>query len=159
MKKTILYLTAIVFIFIACEKEYIPDEDAYRDSNLIGTWKSSYIIDPNDSSGLFVFTQDGYAESTYWINNDQLKGFKDLSGLWHNITEPDEKGIGKFYHASIYKHWTNGRWEKEKYYRVIGNQDTLLLGSEYNKLTDTLIWNSYQLKYNGPKYVSIDSIN
>ena len=151
-------IVILTFILMSCEpKVYYPDDNSSRDINIIGTWrfKSSEVV---DSSGLFVFTEEGFADYTYWVNNDQMIGFFDLGGLWYNIDLPDEKGIGKIYHASTSSSWQMRRWESNILYKISREKDTLMIGSNYNTITDTLVWNDYQLIYNGAKYVGIDTL-
>lgn len=158
INKVKISIVIMLFILMSCEpKVYYPEDDSSRDINLVGTWRFKY-SDEVDSSGLFVFTKEGFADNTYWVSNNQMIGFFDLGGLWYNIYLPDEKGIGKIYHASTSSSWQMRRWESNIFYKISREKDTLIIGSNYNTITDTLVWNDYQLIYNGAKYVGIDTL-
>jgi len=154
-----ILVVSLSLTFMSCEpKEFYPDINSIRDPNLIGTWRYLTDFNPEDSSGLFVFTIEGYADGTYWVNNQQMKGFFDLGGLWYNIQLPDDNEIGEVYHASRYDSWQMRRWESNFYYKLSSNKDTLLKGRKYNLFTDTLVWNEYQLVFEGADYIRIDTL-
>ncbi|WP_235208377.1 hypothetical protein, partial [Saccharicrinis fermentans] len=152
---SILYL--FLLFFTSCEpKEFFPDPNSQRDENLFGTWRN--IDTPKADSSFVIFTSTGYYGNTSFINNNQITGFTNLDGLWYNLTIYGLNDIGKYYTASTSKHWTNGRWESESYYILNETNDTLYLGSSKDNLNDIYIRNDYQLIYDGPDYVGIDSI-
>ena len=149
MKKVSLIL--IVILFAACDKEYYPDGNAYRDSNLYGTWM--YPIH-NDDTYLYVYTEEGYCGDTYKINANKYKG---IDGIWYveqtnnNLTYSRIHAQKRFRYG-IYKH-------KIDYF--FQGKDTLFQKFDYddNSKWDTLIRYKYQLIFDGPDYVGLDSIN
>lgn len=151
-----LSIICVFLLFASCEpEEFFPDPNADRDENLFGTWRN---IDTHKADSSFiVFSSIGYYGSTSFINNNQIKGFTNLDGLWHNLTIYNLNDIGQYYTAGTSKHWTNGRWESESYYMLSETNDTLYLGSTKENLTDIYVRNDYQLIYDGPDYVGIDS--
>ncbi len=162
MKYVIMFFS-IIFLF-ACEaEEHFPDVNTYRDADLFGTWR---LIDssPNDSS-LYVFTNKGYVGSTSYLKNAQPKGFTNLDCLWHNTESIGKDGWGKIFETDIYTSWTKTRFVGENYYRLSESKDTLYLAYINLKTkqadkgkSSIFVKNSYQLIFDGPKYVGIDSI-
>jgi len=150
------YIFILVILISSCRGEdFLPDVDALRDPNLIGTWREAEgSVNALDST-FIVFTNDGYFGGTYYVNNKQLNGFTDLDGLWHNIylTDDDTKK-GKYYTASLTKHWTNGRWEHEEYYYYSNDKDTLIMVSDNYEYK--YVRNEYQLIFNKYKYIGIE---
>ena len=161
--KYVIMLFSLVF-FLACEpEEHFPDVNAYRDAELIGTWR---IKDASSKDSTFyVFTSHGYTGSTSYINNAQIKGFTNLTEIWHNIEGIADDGWGKIYLADGSSSWTMKRNVNEKYYKLTESKDTLYLASvslktkQANKdKPSVFVKNRYQLIFDGPKYVGIDSI-
>ncbi len=153
-KQLILVLVDLNAI-VACRKEYFPDLNALRDENLIGTWR--HIDSPQADSSFIVFTKEGYYGSTYWVNNAQLRAFVNLDGIWQNTSIASAQTTGQIYTAATSKHWTHQRWTSENYYMMSLTNDTLYLGSDDWNLKDIYIRNNYQIIYDGPNYIGIDS--
>lgn len=147
-----------------CEtKEYYPDINAERDVNLFGTWR---FVDssPQDSS-LYVFTSDGYVGSSYFVDNDQIYGFTNLYLLWKNVELIGADGWGKIYVAETSSSWQKMRSENEEYYKLSENNDTLYLAyidlktKESDKDSPSiLVRNDYQLLFDGPFFIEIDTL-
>ena len=162
MKFLIMFLS--IALLSACEpQEYFPDVNADRDADLFGTWQS--VDQSSEDSSFYVFTSQGYIGSTNYINNAQLKGFTNLDQIWHNIEGIAEDGWGKIYIADGSSSWTMKRNVNEKYYRLSESKDTLYLAYISLKTKqadkskpDVFLRNSYQLKFDGPKYVGIEPI-
>lgn len=152
-----------LIFFFACEaEEHFPDTNAYRDADLFGTWKSIH-SSPNDSS-LYVFTNKGYVGPTSYVNNAQLKGFFGLQSIWHNIEGVADDGWGKIYIADGSSSWTMMRNVNEKFYRLSESKDTLFLvyislktKQADKENPDIFLKNSYQLIFDGPRYVGIET--
>jgi hypothetical protein len=153
-----------IIFFFACEaEEHFPDVNASRDADLFGTWKSIH-SSPNDSS-LYVFTNKGYVGSTSYVNNAQIKGFTNIHEIWHNIEGVADDGWGKIYIADGSSSWTKMRNVGEKFYRLSESKDTLYLASvslktkQADKENATVfVKNSYQLIFDGPRYIGIETI-
>jgi hypothetical protein len=151
-----------LILLFACEpEEYFPDVNAYRDADLFGTWRS--IHSSSIDSSFYVFTSLGYIGSTSYINNAQIKGFTNLNQIWNNIEGIAEDGWGKIFIADASSSWTKKRSVNEEYYRLSESKDTLYLShvSLKTKQADkekpsVYIKNSYNLIFDGPKYVGID---
>jgi hypothetical protein len=145
MKNCILILS-LVFL-LACEKEYFPDPNAYRDKALFGTWL--YINNTESYPVLKVFTEDGYMGKVFFTNN--YSSANSLGAIYSTNSDND----------IIYEHsqFRKGIYSREVKYRTI-TYDTLLLEKKLDEQEwDTLVRYRYQLKYDGPKYVGLDSIN
>ncbi len=163
--ENIFLIFFLVIVFAGCEpKEYFPDVNAERDADLFGTWRSIDDLSSEDSS-FYVFTNQGYVGSTSYINNAQIKGFTNLYQIWHNIESIAEDGWGKVFIGDASSYWTMRRNENEKYYRLSESKDTLYMSyvnlktKKANKeKPDIFIKNSYQLLFDGPNYLGIDSI-
>jgi len=149
------YILFLIVIISSCQsKHFLPESDALRDPDLFGTWRSVENIE-NPDSIFRVFTTDGYYGQISYANNEYLKGFTDLDGLWHNIYLPDgSTSKGKCYIASLTKHWTNGRWEQEGIYYFSKDKDTLFRVSGDNEYK--YVHNEYQLKFNKSKYTGME---
>jgi hypothetical protein len=150
MKNCILILS-LVFL-LACEKEYFPDPNAYRDSNLFGTWiRLQFLREEADNP--LVFDSQGYCGSTVGFINSNTNelSYQDIDGIWY-VEERTSKN--NLIHSK--KRFRNGIWEHtEEYYF---QNDTLFL-RDLRYDWDTLVKYKYQLEYDGPNYVGLDSIN
>ena len=161
--KNVFYVIVCVLAITSCEpKEYLPDLNATRDIDLFGTWRSIEV--PIDDSSFYVFTDEGYVGSTYYVNNAQLEGFTNLYQIWKNTESVGNDGWGKVYIADASSHWTMRRNENEEYYRLSESKDTLYLVYINLKTKEAnfdepsiFMKNDFQLVYNGPTYVGIDS--
>lgn len=156
MINKLLVLFTSLFL-LACEKEYFPDENSYRDEALFGTWIRLQLINTENPS-IEVYTEEGYCGSSVSYNNAQSNyevSFQGLNGIWY-VEEKDTKN--DFEHNRIHSknRFRKGIWEHtEEYYF---KNDTLFL-RDLRYEWDTLVKYKYQLKYDGPNYVGLDSIN
>jgi hypothetical protein len=158
MKNIKLYLTAIMFIFIACEKEYIPVENAFRDEALFGTWIRLQHLDSNHPT-VEVYNEQGYCGRTSSFSNAQSNNqiaFQGIDGIWH-VEKANNENIFQYNRIQSQKRFRNGIWEHtEEYYF---QNDTLFLRNIRYDDWDTLVKYKYQLIYDGPKYIDLDTIN
>lgn len=155
MKKVLLILS-IVFLN-ACEKEYFPDENAYRDEALFGTWIRLQQLNENNPS-VQVYNEDGYCGGTISFNNAQSDyniAFQGIDGIWY-VEKANSSNGYQFNRIQSQKRFRNGIWKTtEEYY--LSNDTLYLRDLRYD--WDTLVKYKYQLKYDGPNYVGLDSIN
>lgn len=162
--RTALFLILIFVSLISCqEKSYYPNTSAYRDPDLVGTWR--YDVSNNEDSTFIVYTAEGYTGCSYYVNNAQIEGFTGLHQIWQNIEEVGNDGWGKIYHADDFSSWVKWRSEDEAFYRISESKDTLfycyinLKTKKANKnKPEVYIRNAFQLIFDGPTWVCIDSI-
>jgi len=136
-----------MLLFVSCNKEYFPDEDAYRDADLAGTW--SFINNTEDYSVYEVFTIDGYMGEVQFTENYSSKN--SLSAIYSNNSED----------SIIFEHsrFRNGNYSRKLLYDLSLNRDTLFLKKQPdNEKWDTLVRSKYQLIYAGSKFVRVDTI-
>jgi len=148
---------SLVFLF-ACEKEYFPDPNAYRDEALFGTWIRLQLHRKKVDNPL-VFNSQGYCGSTVSFNNAQSNyktAFQSIDGIWY-IEKANSTNGYQFnrIHSQSYLRSKYFWKDTEEYY--IQN-DSLILRDLDNNYTDTLVKYKYQLKYDKTKYVGLDSI-
>jgi len=148
MKKITIIIS--VLLLMSCNKEYFPEKDAFLDPKLIGTW--SYINVKEDYPVLQVFTKEGYTGRIDFVENYSKE--KSLIVIYYN---EHKDNVSLIYERSRFK-W--GRFKSEVEYYVSDNSDTLFYKREYddNGKYDTLIKYDYQLIFDGPEYIGIDSI-
>ncbi len=155
IKMKIIQLILISLLAISCEKEYFPDKNAYRDPNLVGTWVRLEQL-YSDNPTIEIYNDDGYCGGTISYNNAQSNyniTFQDIDGLWYVEQACESNGIP---YNRIYsqKRFRNGIWEHTEEYFFKG--DTLFL-RDLRYDWDTLVKYKYQLIYNGPNFVGVDS--
>ena len=153
MKKVSLILIAI--LFVACDKEYYPDGNAYRDSNLYGTWIRLFELNNDDTQTLQVYTEEGYCGDTYKIPN--ANKYISVDGIWY-VEQTNNNLACNRIHSQ--KRFRNGIYKHKIDYFFHG-KDTLFQKNDYDDVSkwDTLIRYKYQLIFDGPDYVGLDSIN
>jgi len=155
--KNYVLVFSLLFL-LACEKEYFPDPNAYRDETLVGTWVSLQFLNSSYLTVL-VFTQQGYCGRTSSYINAQSNykiAFQDIDGIWYVEQTNNENNL-QYNRIHSQKRFRNGIWKHTEEYYFQG--DTLFLRNISYKEWDTLIKYKYQLIYDGPKYIGLDSIN
>lgn len=152
--KRIIIISIILSSLFSCEKIYYPDENAYRDPDLIGTWQKPSKID----TILMVFTNEGYRDIVYYIDNDNYTGYTGLAGIWHITQQIDKNNnVGVIYSRSTNSNFSHRGWERYEDYYFSPNKDTL-----YKKIQSSSYYDAYtkyrlQLIYEGGGWVGIDS--
>lgn len=154
--KAILIFCLAIFL-IACDKEYFPDENKYRDERLLGTWIKLEELNSSNPT-IKVYNNDGYCGATTSYNNEQSNfeiAFQNIDGIWH-VKQANDNNNFKYNRIYSQKRFRNGIWQHtEEYYF---QNDTLFL-RDLRYDWDTLVKYKYQLIYDGPTYIGIDSIN
>ncbi len=153
MNKNIFYIIIIVFIFNSCNKEYFPEENACRDSDLFGTWQ---LI--GQDTIIIVFTEAGYYDIVNYYENDNFKGYTNLDGIWHISKKYDTStDLGEIYSRSTNSNLSHRGWERYEDYKFSIKKDTLF--KKLKSSTDFEIFTRYkqQLIYDGPNFVRVDS--
>jgi len=157
MKYVIMFFSLI--LLFACEKEYFPDPNAYRDEALFGTWKRLGELNEKYQTSVEVFTEQGYCGSTISFNNAQSNyktAFQSIDGIWY-IEKANPTNGYQFnrIHSQSYLR-SKFFWKDTQEYCI--QNDFLFLRDLENNYTDTLVKYKYQLKYDKTKYVGLDSI-
>lgn len=146
MERFVIYLMSVL-LFASCDKEYFPDEDAYRDTDLVGTW--SFVNKVEDYPVYEVFTSEGYMGEVAYTENYSSKN--SLSAIYSTNSED----------SIVYEHsrFRNGKYSRKLLYKLSLNKDTLLLEKQLDtEKWDTLLRSKYQLIYDGPHFVRVDTI-
>ncbi len=156
MNKVLLILS-MVFL-LACEKEYFPDANAYRDEALFGTWINR--SDDLKDSIILVFTKQGYYDIVNPTVNALTIKYTNLDGIWHISQKIDEKtSIGEIYSRSTSSNLSHKGWERFENYRFSSSMDTLYKKGKNEGKYLVFLKFRFQLEYDGPNYVGLDSIN
>ncbi len=156
MIRFLFFLILSIFL-LACEKEYFPQKDAYRDAALFGTWVRLHQLNIGNNS-VEVYNEDGYCGGTISYKNAQSNNqiaFQGIDGIWH-VEQVNNKNDLKYNRIHSQKRFRNGIWKHTEDYFFIN--DTIFLRNIRYGVWDTLIKYKYQLKYDGPNYVGLDSI-
>ncbi len=152
------YLAIISVLFLmSCNKEYFPEEEAYRDPNLIGTWISLFQLRNNASPTVLVFLNSGYCGETTDISKNG--NFESVDGIWY-VEKMDDNSELKYNKIHKKKRFRHGRYNHQVDYYFSEKNDTLFChytSYEAGKW-DTMMKYKYQLIFDGPEYVGIDSI-
>ncbi|QQS51054.1 MAG: hypothetical protein IPM71_16045 [Bacteroidota bacterium] len=155
--KKVFFVLSIVFL-LACEKEYFPDVNAYRDEALFGTWINR--SDDFNDSVIIVFTRQGYYDIVNPMENAPTIKYTDLDGIWHISKKIEENSsIGEIYSRSTSSNLSNKGWERLEDYRVSNSMDTLFKKGKNEDKYLIFLKYRFQLIYDGARYVGIDSIN
>ena len=143
----------IVIFFVACVKEYYPDGNAYRDSNLHGTWIRLFELNNDDIQTLQVYTEEGYCGDTYKIPNS--KKYMTIHSIWYVEQTNNNLTYNRIHEQERFR---KGKYKIDYFFH---GKDTLFQKKDYDDDSkwDTLIRHKYQLIYDGPYYVGLDSIN
>ena len=148
--KFILLLLIIPISFIACNEEYFPDPDAYRDPSLTGTWVLKF-TDTNDSI-IEVFTEDGYYDNVSAIKNGTTITYSNLGGIWENRDDDSELVI---YSKCSNSNLSHKAWENYEHYKFSEDKDTLYKKSTTSPF-EVYVRSKTQLLYNGAKFEEVD---
>lgn len=156
MKNYVLVLSLL--FLLACEKEYFPDPNAYRDEALVGTW--IYSSDDFKDSVIIVFTKQGYYDIVNQIKNAQIIKYTNLGGIWHISKRiEDNYGLGEIYSRSTSSSLSNKGWERYEDYKMSTTKDSLFIKGKNEEKFRIYLKYRFQLRYDGPNYVGLDSIN
>lgn len=150
----------IAILAFSCEDTiHYPNENSYRDSALCGTWYSNDSIEVLTRGDIlrrfYVFESGGYYGQVFGTVET---GFEDLGFIWeiNELSESNKWIYNQIYEYPIYEHWKKKTSDNNYFYNCF--LDTLVLYNQDNIPYDTLHkYIGYQLIYDGPNYVGIDS--
>ncbi|ODT56152.1 MAG: hypothetical protein BGP01_08310 [Paludibacter sp. 47-17] len=153
-----IFFFSLICLF-ACEKEYFPEPNAYRDEALFGTWKRLGENNEIYETAVEVYTEQGYCGGTIGFNNAQSNyktAFQNIDGIWY-VEKANSTNGYQFnrIHSQSYLR-SKFFWKDTQEYYI--QNDTLFLRKLDDTCTDTLVKYKYQLKYDKTKFVGLDSI-
>jgi len=157
----LLFFISTIILFVACDKEYYPSENTYKDPDLCYTWvrtnllESAFLFKDNIEPQVDVFTEKGYISTVSLINNNEK--YESLEGIWFAEKLNSENRLTyNRYHEQ--KRFRNGMYNHSFDYYLSEGKDTLFRKREGENKWDTLIKFNYQLMYDGPTFIKKDSI-
>lgn len=155
MKKIHILFVLLLCLF-SCEEIYYPDENAYRDPDVIGTWQG---VPFDNDDALLVFTEQGYYDYVNYINNDNYTGYTGLAGIWEVSEKIDSStNIGQLHTKCTTKNFTTKGWEYYEDYYFSSNKDTLYIGLNLDNFEAYTKYH-LQLIYEDTGWIGIDSTN
>ena len=152
MNKVILFLSLI--FLSSCFKEYYPEKNAYRDKELFGTWiRLSQLT--SDNPYVYTYTEEGYYGFVDQLMKfDKFTNYYNLEGIWY-VEKANSNNDYDYNRIFSQKRFRNGLWRHTEEYYI--KNDTLFL-RDLRFDWDTLVKYNYQLIYDGPNFVRVDSI-
>lgn len=149
MKNLLVIFTLLLF---GCNEEYFPEEGAFRDSYLYGTWIR--VTDLKDSIDYVeVFTEEGYCGGSSSYSNAQSNynlAYQGLGGIWFVVEKTTGENV---IHSK--NRFRYGKWNHSEEYYFEG--DTLILNDAVDGW-EKLVKYKLQLIYDGYKYIGYDSL-